>query len=111
LILRSPEVNEEALCRAERINAMLDQWLLAMTGAQSKVPVALVDLLAENPYWTVKRVAERLGVAFTTAQGAVDRLEQAGILAQTTAAKRDQAYCARAVLEIREEPASLMPAG
>lgn len=100
---------EDALSRAERINALLDQWRHAMAGAQSKVPLALVDLLAENPYWRVKRVAERLGVAFTTAQRAVDHLQELHILAPTTAAKRDRVFCAGAVLDILEESASLVP--
>jgi len=102
---------EDAMSRAQRINELLDQWRKALAGAQSRTPLALVDLLAENPYWTVKRVGQRLGVAFTTAQRAVDRLEQAGILAQTSAAKRDRVYCATAVLLILEEPARLVPAG
>jgi DNA-binding MarR family transcriptional regulator len=69
----------------------------------------LVDRLAENPYCTVKRVAERLGVAYTTAQRAVERLESLSILTQTTDAKRDRVYCATAILKILEEPASLAP--
>ena len=101
---------EDAESRAERINALLAGWRVAVAGAQSRTPVALVDLLAENPYWTVKRVAQRLGVAFTTAQRAVDRLEHAGILAQTSGAKRDRVFCARAVLDLLEEPARLVPA-
>jgi Fic family protein len=100
---------EDALNRAERINKLLEKWRKAVAGSSSKVPAALVDRLAENPYCTVKRVAERLGVAYTTAQRAVERLEALSILTQTTDAKRDRVYCATAILEILEEPASLVP--
>ncbi len=100
---------EDALGRAERINGVLSKWRVAVAGSPSKVPALLVDRLAENPYWTVKGVADRLGVAYTTAQRAVEKLESLGILTQTTRAKRDRVYCARAILAILEEPARLIP--
>lgn len=100
---------EDALNRAERINALLEKWRMAVAGSSSKVPAALVDRLAENPYWTIKGVAERLKVAYTTAERAVERLESLGIVTQTTDAKRDRVYCATAILEILEEPANLRP--
>ena len=98
---------EDALSRAARINGLLDKWRMA-AGSPSKAR-GLVDLLAENPYWTVKRAAQRLGVAYTTAERAVERLESASILARIGDAKRDRIYCARAILEILEEPANLKP--
>jgi Fic family protein len=100
---------EDALSRAERINELLKKWRMAVAGSSSKVPAVLVDRLAENPYCTVKRVAERLGIAYTTAQRAVARLESLSILTQTTDAKRDRVYCATAILKILEEPANLVP--
>lgn len=98
---------EDALSRTVRINVLLDSWHRAVAGSPSKAPVRLVDLLAENPYWTVKGVAARLGVAFTTAQRAVDRLEQERILIRASAVRRGRIYCARKLLEILEEPARL----
>ena len=70
-------------------------------------PERALDLFAENPFWTVNKLAERLGVAFTTAQRAIDRLESAGIVALVGEAKRNRVYCARAILEILEEPPRL----
>ena len=69
----------------------------------------MLDLLAANPYVTVKGAAEKMKVAFTTAQRAVDRLQKAGVLSQVSEAKRGRVYCARPILEILEEPARLMP--
>jgi predicted transcriptional regulator len=66
-----------------------------------------VELLAANPFLTVKTVSEKLNVAFTTAQRAVRRLEDLGIVAQAGTAKRDRAYCAKELLKILEEPALL----
>ena len=99
--------SEDALSRAERINSLLAGWRLKVAGASSQVPLRLVDLIAENPYCTVKRAAERLRVAFTTAQRAIDRLEAARVLRRVGPARRDRVYCAKALLDILEEPANL----
>jgi predicted transcriptional regulator len=70
----------------------------------SRPPERSLDLFVENPFWTVNKLAERLGVAFTTAQRAVDRLEAAGVVTLASEARRNRVYCARAILEILEEP-------
>lgn len=101
--------SEDALSRAGQINGLLDGWHRAVAGSSSKAPARLIDLLAENPFWTVKGAAERLKVAFTTAQRAIQLLESLGILRRTTDAKRDRVYCARAILDVLEEPANLAP--
>lgn len=36
--------------------------------------IAMLDMLAANPYLTINHVAKQLGVAYTTAQRVVDRL-------------------------------------
>jgi len=99
---------EDAVSRAARINDTLGRWRTAVSGA-SVSALRLLDLLAENPFWTVKGAAERLGVAFTTAARAIERLERARILKRTSKAQRDRVYCARAILDILEEPARLVP--
>jgi len=100
--------SEDALSRAERINALLARWKVEMAKT-SQAAVKAVDLVAENPYCTVRGVSKRLRVAFTTAQRAVERLQAAGILKQANEAKRDRVYCATALLKILEEPARLVP--
>lgn len=100
---------EDAVHRAGRINHLLDLWRQAAAEAPSKATVGLVDLLGENPFWTIRGVAVRLGVAYTTALRAVRRLEEGSILTLVSAAKRDRVYCARAILDILEEPARLEP--
>lgn len=101
--------SEDALGRAERINRRLEEWRQAVSGSPSRVPLALVDQLAANPFVTTKGAAKRLGVAFTTAQRAVRRLEELSILAEVSRAKRDRVYCAKAILDILEEPSRLTP--
>ncbi len=98
---------EDALSRAERINNLLMKWRDTVSGAASKAPLALVDMLAANPYLTIKKAAKQLDVAFTTAQRAIARLESASIVKEVSKAKRDRVYCAKAILNILEEPARL----
>lgn len=101
--------SEDVLGRASRINALLDQWRSAFAGGASPSTVELVGLLGENPFWTITGAAERLGVAYTTAKRAVERLVEASILTPQTDAKRNRVYCAKAILDILEEPAQLVP--
>ncbi len=52
-------------------------------------------------------VAERLEVAFTTAQRGINRLEAAGIASRVGEGRRNRVYCAEAILTILEEPSAL----
>jgi Fic family protein len=101
--------SEDALSRAQRINLHLKDWRLAVAGDSSKTTTRLLDLLAANPYLTVKSTARQLKVAFTTAQRAVKKLEKLSIVRQAGESKRDRIYCASAILEILDEPAKLAP--
>ncbi len=98
---------EDALDRIQRIVALLVDWRKRITKAPSRLPEHALDLFVENPFWTVNKLAARLDVAFTTAQRAIDRLDAAGVVTLATAAKRNRVYCARAILEILEEPPHL----
>jgi Fic family protein len=95
---------EDALGRIQHIDALLADWRQKIAKAPTRLPERAIDLFAENPFWTVNRLAQRLDVAFTTAQRAIDRLEAAGIVALESEAKRNRVYCARAILEVLEEP-------
>ena len=102
-------MSEDALSRAERINGLLVKWREAVAG-RSQTPLALVDLLAENPFCTVGKVSERLGIAYTTAQRAVERLVALNILKQLGDARRDRVYCATRIMSILDEPPALAQA-
>lgn len=98
---------EDAVRRAERIHGLVTGWrALAVESASRTVP-KLVDLLAENPYWTVKGAAERLDIAYTTAQRAIEKLIEAGVMQQVGEAKRDRLFCATEILAVLEEPTRL----
>jgi Fic family protein len=104
-------MSEDALSRASRINKKLADWQKKVAGDSTNAPLRIVELLAANPFITVKGAAEKLDVAFTTAQRAIEKLERLEIVKQKGNAKRDRVYCAQALLDILEEPAHLTPFG
>ena len=94
----------DALSRIQRIDDLRTRFAEQLADVSSRTPQMALDLFVENPFWIVNRLAERLDVAFTTAQRAIDRLEAAGIVTRTGEARRNRVYCAREILEILEEP-------
>ena len=96
--------SEDAVLRIQRIDDLLSQWKQEVSADQSRFPERTLDLYAENPFWTVGGLAGRLNVAFTTAQRAIDRLEELGAIAQVGKARRNRVYCAEAILDVLEEP-------
>ena len=101
--------SEDAVSRATRINTLLEKWRLAAASSGSRTAVALIEMLGRNPYCTIKKIAQRLKVAFTTAQRAVGKLHALDIVAEVTDARRNRLYCAREILNILEEPPNLAP--
>jgi len=86
---------------------LLAKWRDKVVDAGLPAAVRLLDVLAENPYCTVRGAAGRLEVAFTTAQRAVAKLQELKIVNQANEAKRDRVYCATGLLRILEEPANV----
>jgi cell filamentation protein, protein adenylyltransferase len=103
-LLGVARMSEDALNRAKRINQLLDHWQKKVSGESSSNPLRVIEVLGANPFITTKGVAHKLGIAFTTAQRAIGRLERVKVVKQVGDAKRDRVYCAFALLGILEEP-------
>jgi Fic family protein len=101
--------SEDALSRAERLNRQLDQWRHRLSGKGSGVAMRVLDLLAANPFITVRKAEAQLGVAYNTAASALRLLVGHRIVKQAGEARRDRVFCARALLDILEEPPRLKP--
>ena len=86
------------------IDDLFEEWREALAGVQSGRPEEVLRLFIGNPFWTVGGIAKELGVAYTTARRALDRLEAAGIVSQSGTAKRNRVYRAREMLEVLEAP-------
>ena len=97
----------DALNRAERINRQLTEWRNAFVGGGSKVPLQLIELIGANPFLTPRETERRLGMSYNTIIRAIGLLEAGGVLKKVGDAKRDRVFCARAILDILEEPARL----
>ena len=97
---------EDAIGRIQRIDELFQHWSEQLAGIQSGQSEKVLELFVENPFWTVREIAQRLAVAYTTARRALDRLESAGIVALVGEARRNRVYCARAMLEVLEVPYS-----
>lgn len=99
--------SEDVLSRAERINELLNKWKIAVVGRGSQISLDIVQNLAVNPYVTINKVAKDLGIAYSTAQRGVQKLEAAGIIKRMNDNKRDKVYCATEILQILEEPTKI----
>jgi Fic family protein len=101
--------SEDALSRAERINQLLAGWRHQFAGGGSRAPLQLIDLLGANPFLTPRETERRLEVAYNTVMRAIEALVTGGVLVKVGDSKRDRVFCARALLDILEEPARLVP--
>ena len=95
---------QDAVDRMDEIDGLFEHWREELAGVQSTRPEEALRLFVENPFWTVGGIAGELGVAYTTAQRAIERLQAAGIVSPVGAAKRNRIYCARDMLEVLEAP-------
>ena len=91
----------------KRINALITNWQ-TQVGAQTEgIIQEMIKYLAVNPYFTTKKIVERFGIAFTTAQRAIEKLKGLGIVTQSSQGKRDRVYCALQILSVLEEPTQI----
>jgi Fic family protein len=102
--------SEDALSRAERINRLLETWRNALAAKPStRVALQMLDLLSANPFVTPRGAQEKLGLAYNTVMRAIRVLQEQGIVSASTEAKRGRVFCAKALLDLLEEPARLTP--
>ena len=86
---------QDAVDRIQRLDDLLSGWRQRLSAGQSRTAERALDVLAENPFCTVRGLAGRLDVAFTTAQRALDRLEGAGMVSHCSEKPGAIAYIAR----------------
>ncbi len=91
---------DDAAARLRAIDDLVERWREAVSGRSND----LLPLFLRHPFWTAGGLSEKLGIAYTTARRALDRLEAAGIVRLEGPAKRDRVWCARGILEILEAP-------
>ena len=99
--------SEDVLSRAERINDLVMNWKLQIADSASQISIKIVGRFAVNPFLTISKIAQELGVAYNTVKRGVDKLEAKGIIQQVSGDARNKVYCATEILAILEEPAKV----
>ena len=93
----------DAMRRAEELDRLrTDYQGRVRTARASALLPKLVDQLFVNPAITTGRAVELLGVRFTSAQKAVDRLVREGIVKELTGQKRNRIYLASEIIDVTE---------
>ena len=92
------EISKEAVERAGRLTELRERFRKKL--ASHGNAVRLLDELFKNPYITVARAQKLLAVSNPTARQAVKRLQDAGILHETTGREWGKLYLARPILRV-----------
>jgi Fic family protein len=101
------EQSKDAFEKARQLMDLQQQYHQTVHRTKkSPVQIRLVDLLIERPVITTVFVAERLRVSYPAAKNNIAKLVKAGILKETTGAKRNRIYIAEKVLGIINAPFS-----
>lgn len=79
------------------------EWEAQVDARRGSGARRLLDLLGSHPVIDVTRAAELLGVAYTSAAAAIERLENAGVLTPLSAAARNRAWQAAEVIDLLDE--------
>lgn len=86
------EVSREATSLARDILSLREEHLRTVGAVRSPFAIPLLELLFERPVITVRRAEELLECAYGQANALFARLEQLGILRETTGQKRNRVY-------------------
>lgn len=99
--------SEDALSRTARINQLLLFWKKELIGTRSKLSTLAIDLIGSNPFITTKELEKKFQVSFSTAMRAIEHLQGKNILVLVQGDQRNRVFCAKEILDILEEPATL----
>jgi len=92
------EIARDAVVRAGELMDLRERFRKKLSD-KSKA-LALLDALFVNPYITVAKAAETLGVSNPTARQTVEILEEKGMLEEVSARKWNRLYLARPIMSI-----------
>lgn len=97
------EQSRDAIQRSQRLLALWQEHRRRIQATRASAAVLrVVDDLYISPVTTLGRVRELLGVTSRAAQFSIERLQEAGILRETTGRPRNRIYAASEIIEILE---------
>jgi Fic family protein len=94
----------EAVETAKKVIAFREEALRTASALGSN-ELKLLEFLFGHPLTDIQTAQKQLGVSYNTAATAVTRLERAGLLKETTGAKRNRVFRFAAYLDLFESPA------
>lgn len=93
----------DAIVRAKRLQDLQREWRERLQQARmTGLALGIVDALFDSVALAPNEVAERFGVSHQASMAALRRLEQMGIVRETTGRKRDRLYSAPDILRVLE---------
>jgi len=99
------EAAHESMITARELLAILERWQMAVNalGLRSDSVInRLPELLIANPVVTVKQIKDLLGITFPTANAALAKLKEMGILVQTER-QRNRVFMAMEVITLLDK--------
>ncbi|WP_420617688.1 Fic family protein [Candidatus Poriferisocius sp.] len=95
----------------KQVAAIKQGWLSMVTaeGRPSKPGMRLIDQLPAHPVLNAEKAAELLGASWRTGARALEQLEQAGVLVQRSAGRRNRVYEAEAITAAFSAATDLSP--
>ena len=96
------ESAEDAIATIDKLIVLHDANVAKISGLgrAAKNTMLVFHYLESNPIIEIRKTAGALGIAFNTVSGAVNRLVNAGILAQTSDTGRNRTFAYEAYLDI-----------
>lgn len=92
--------SEDVLKRIEQMQDLVATWKKLFVRKTDKNCLAIIDSCMANPFMTVGSAAKKNKIAFPTAQRAIDKLINAGVLEQVAGNQRNRTYCCKKILDI-----------
>jgi Fic family protein len=97
-------LRQQAIAASERLRVLVllrSNYVGKLEGERmAKQLVNVVDLLFEQPIVSVRQMESKLGVAFTTAQRYIERLEELSIVTEITGHTRNRLYRANQIIDL-----------
>jgi Fic family protein len=95
-----------AMCSRDsiaRIKALPDEWMDELKPRKGSAAAALIPAFYDHPVMTAAEIEQRSGSSTPAAYLAIDRLAEAGFIAEITGRKRDRVWVASELLAELDE--------
>lgn len=96
---------EEAFSRGSEFLDLRDEYQERYADSPNSISKLALEIF-NRPYITVNEAKEMLGVQYPTANRAVDKLEEDGVLKEITGQDRNRIFRAREVFDVVQKPTS-----